>query len=71
MSEKEKTRNDLKKIIESLLECEVMGKNCRKCRLRRNGCLLFVRDSVAVALQFIESSLNDCIDCDDRERIYS
>lgn len=53
------TRADLQKIITSLLECETEGKTCKKCPLRKNGCLLFVRDSVAVALQFILSSMNE------------
>ena len=69
MTEEEKqTRDDLKKIIESLMECEVQKKECRKCSLRRNGCLLFVRESVAFALQFIKNSLNECEPC---ESLYS
>jgi len=71
MSDKEQTVSDLNKIIESLMECEKQKRNCRKCKLRRNGCLLFVRDSVAVALQFIVSSLNEDHTCDDCRHMFS
>jgi len=52
-------KGDLQKIIDALLECETKGRSCKKCKLRRNGCLLFVRDSLAVALQFILSGMDE------------
>jgi len=62
------TRDDLQKIITSLLECEKEKRECKKCPLRKRGCLLFVRDSVAVALQFILSSMDES---DLPEHLYS
>jgi len=40
-------------VIKSLLECEDENKSCRFCKLRKNGCILFIRDSVAVALELL------------------
>ena len=56
--ENKKTRDSLLEVIDALLDCETKNKDCRKCPQRRNGCLLFLRDSVAVALQFIAASLD-------------
>lgn len=51
-------KKSLEDVIEALLECEEKKKNCRKCKLRKRGCLLFMRDSIAVALQFILANMN-------------
>ena len=40
-------------------ECERNNKDCKKCKLRKRGCLKFIRDSVAVALQFILVGLGE------------
>ena len=53
----EKTKRDLEQVIEALLECDEKNRNCRKCKKRKNGCLLFMRDSIAVALQFIVGNM--------------
>lgn len=49
----EEISKQLKTLIDSLSKCEKKKRNCKKCRLRNDGCLKFIRDSVAVALQFI------------------
>lgn len=53
-----KIKANLQEIIDALMDCEKKGRKCRKCKLRKEGCLLFVRDSVAVALQFILATMN-------------
>lgn len=54
----DETKKSLLQVIDALLDCENKGKDCRKCPRRRTGCLLFIRDSVAVALQFIVAGLD-------------
>ncbi|KKK97066.1 hypothetical protein LCGC14_2656470 [marine sediment metagenome] len=57
-SSTEETKADLKKVIDALLECEQKGANCRKCKKLKRGCLVFMRDGIAVALQFILSGMD-------------
>lgn len=43
----------LQELIDTLGKCEKDNKDCRKCKLRKNGCLKFIRSTIAVALGFI------------------
>lgn len=53
-------RKDIKKVIDALMYCETNKMKCSKCNKKKRGnCLLFVRDSTAVALQFILTSLTE------------
>lgn len=52
-----KVKDDLKTIIESLLDCESKGRKCKKCK-DKDECLIFIRGSIAVALQFILNELD-------------
>lgn len=53
------TRSNLQTIIDALMECENENRKCIKCKHRKKGCLLFLRDSLAVALTFILASLGE------------
>jgi len=57
--EPEEIKKQLQTLIDALLECERNNKDCKKCKLRKRGCLKFIRDSVAVALQFILVGLGE------------
>ena len=49
---------DIQKVINALMFCEQNNSKCRKCKKKKKeNCLLFIRDSIAVALQFILGSL--------------
>lgn len=44
-------------LINELKMCEKEGRECKKCKLLKDGCLKELRNSVVVALQFISALL--------------
>lgn len=47
---------DIKEIITALNFCETKDKHCKKCK-EKDGCLKFIRSSVALSLQLFLTNL--------------
>ena len=67
----DQTLSDLQEVINALLDCENNNKDCSKCPYMKQNCLIFMRDSIAVALKFILDQLKSNIIAQESIDLYS